>query len=147
MDIKRTLSGKEVFFGLAGMALFVAFMAGSFDGIFHKKDMDVSAAKYEAEKLLAVIDGQPKTAAFIDQVLKNDDSFNKFFVVQLQQAIKAAPKDEPAFKPYHSCLAAGENLYKFAELRKKGGGQNDLSDQYRRPFWDGLDACKKAVGV
>lgn len=110
-------------------------------------EMDSKTAKYEAEKLLAVVDGQPKTAAFIDQVLKNEAAFNKLFVLQLQQAIKDAPKDEPAFKPYLSCIEAGDNLYKFAELRRKGGGQNDLSDQYRRPFWNSLDDCKKAVEI
>lgn len=36
MNIKRTLSGKEVFFGLAGMAFFIWVMAeiGGFDGVY-----------------------------------------------------------------------------------------------------------------
>ena len=109
--------------------------------------IDSKAAYYEAQKLLVVIDGKPKFAAFLDQVLKNDDSYNEYFVKGVKSALAAAPTNEPAFAPYKSCVEAGNNLAKFAELRRMGGKQNEESDKYRSPFWESLELCKKAVNT
>jgi hypothetical protein len=107
--------------------------------------MDANTAYFEAQKLLVVVDGKPRSAAFIDQVLQNPESYEKYFLRDLREALSAAPRRDPAFAPYRSCVDAGEALARFAELRMLGRGQNPQSDAYRRPFWTALDACKAAV--
>lgn len=109
--------------------------------------MDAKTAHYEAQKLLVVIDGKASAAAFVDRALQDDETYAMYFTNGLHKALAAAPAEEPAFTPYRACVVAGENLAKFAELRRKGGGQNAESDKYRQPFWSSLEACKKAVGA
>ena len=109
------------------------------------RSLDAKSAHFEAQKLLVVVDGKPRAAAFVDQALRNDDSYNQYFGKELKSALAAAPINEPSFSPYKSCVDAGNNLAKFAELRRLGGGQNKESDKFRSPFWDALDLCKKAV--
>lgn len=108
--------------------------------------LDAGAARFEAEKLLAVVDGRAKNAAFADRVLQDKTSYERYFNQELRGALVAAPVNDPAFAPYKSCVDAGEALAKFAELRRIGGGQNDRSDSYRQPFWSSLNACKLALG-
>lgn len=130
------INGNTFVFGVIAMALLTAC---------GKPAMDAKAAKYEAQKLLTVVDGKPKTAAFLDQVLQDDEAYKKYFTQELNTALAAAPVGEAAFAPFIDCVSAGTNLSKFAELRRLGGRQNDQSDAYRRPFWDALEECKKAV--
>jgi len=130
------IKGNTLVFGVIAMALLTAC---------GKPAMDAKAAKYEAQKLLAVVDGNAKSAAFMDQVLQDEEAYKKYFTQELNTALAAAPVGEAAFTPFADCVTAGTNLSKFAELRRLGGRQNDQSDAYRTPFWDALRKCKKAV--
>lgn len=103
------------------------------------------SAKYEAQKVLAVLKGRAGSAAFMDGVLKNDRAYQEIFKDGLQRTIAEAPVADPAFAPYASCVKSGAALIKFSELRKLGGGQNEESDKYRRPYWDELKLCEAAV--
>lgn len=103
------------------------------------------SARYEAQKIVAAIEGQAQTSAFMDVVLQDEVKYQRIFVTGLKPAIAAAPVGDPAFERYRSCADAGAALLKFAELRKLAGRQNAESDKYRTPYWESLATCKKAV--
>lgn len=110
------------------------------------KPLTTEAARFEAQKILSALKGRAGSAAFMDAVLKRDDAYGEIFTHGLKPLIDAAPVADPAFAPYASCVAAGRALLKFSELRRLGSGQNAQSDEYRRPYWDNLILCEKAVG-
>jgi len=107
--------------------------------------LDREAARYEAQKLLAALEGQAQSAAFIDSVLQNDQQYRRLFTDGLKPLVADAPVADAAFAPYVSCSEAGKALLKFAELRKLAGRQSAESDKYRAPFWERLSQCKAAV--
>lgn len=110
-----------------------------------KARLSADDARYAAQRVFAVIDGNARTAAFMDQALRDDAIWQRLFERDLKGAISSAPIDEPEFARFGVCVDAARSLYRFAELRRAAGRQNDQSDEYRRPFWDAHAACKNAV--
>lgn len=103
-------------------------------------------ARFEAQKIVLALKGRAGSAAFMDVVLKDDGKYREIFTNGLKMTIERAPQNDAAFAAYKPCIESGIALLKFAELRKISGGQNEESDRYRRPYWDSLHACEKAIG-
>lgn len=107
-----------------------------------------TSARDQAQRLWALInnDSPAKQAAFIDDALQNDRIFDEIFKPlrdEVNQAILFKEKSE--FTRYKPCLDAAYALEQFASLRRKGGGQNDESDAFRRPYFDNRQLCEKAL--
>lgn len=107
--------------------------------------LTADVAKFEAQKILVALKGRAGSAAFMDVVLKDDAKYREIFTDGLKRVVETAPVEDPVFLPYKVCVDSGVSLLRFAELRKLGGRQNEESDRHRRPYWDSLAACEKAI--
>lgn len=107
--------------------------------------LTADTAKFEAQKIAVALKGRAGSAAFIDVVLKDDAKYREIFTDGLKRVIETAPVEDPLFLPYKACVDSGVSLLRFAELRRLGGRQNEESDRHRRPYWDSLSACEKAI--
>ncbi len=159
MSIKRTLSGKEVFFSLAGTALFIWLMAetGGFNGIYHAvmpgqipdtfKQAGISNKKWDSDNARLAARITAKSLQRLDEVVadadKRGDSAAATQTLDEFIALMRGwndQQDNVAVGKHHDCVLATIHAMDGGLSVVRGGGYLT-----RGRFNASLDACKSSI--